>query len=51
MRRIPMAPLCLAVLCGLMGGARCEAARDRPLVGAIRWDAWTRWAGETGWGG
>ena len=25
--------------------------RDRPLVGAIRWDAWTHWAGENAWGG
>lgn len=28
-----------------------QASGDRPAVGAIRWDAWTHWAGETGWGG
>jgi hypothetical protein len=28
-----------------------EAPRDRPAVGAIRWDAWTHWAGETEWAG
>jgi len=28
-----------------------EQRPERPLIGAIRWDAWTHWAGETGWGG
>jgi len=39
-----------AVLSGAALGPQCHAARSRPLMGAIRWDAWTRWAGETGWG-
>ena len=28
-----------------------RAKGGRPLVGAIRWDAWTHWAGENEWGG
>jgi hypothetical protein len=48
-RFLTLLPVVLAwVFCAALA-PQCHAARNRPLVGAIRWDAWTRWAGETGW--
>ncbi len=50
MRILMMPPLLLAIIAVVALAPDCHASRSRPLVGAIRWDAWTHWAGETGWG-
>ena len=49
------ASLCAVVLASLPGAAQVgvgggTTALRRPLVGAIRWDAWTQWAGEHDFG-
>lgn len=47
MRATPLLVAALAV-----GAAALARADTRPpLLGAIRWDAWTRWASETEWAG
>ncbi len=52
-----MAACALAVLGTWARGATAAPApgvdkpRPTPLIGAIRWDAWTTWASETGWAG
>lgn len=53
-RLLPMVALfCVATTPWLLTSVASaqDSDGDRPVVGAIRWDAWTHWAGETGWGG